>query len=70
MGFNWNNYVAFAQFNQQLVDDFCEVLATADDPNDYFIQHEAARLVGLCLSDLTAADREYIANKVSELKGV
>lgn len=70
MGFNWNNYVAFVQFNQQLVDDFCEVLAATDDPNDYFIQHEAARLVGLCLSDLTSADREYIANKVIELKGV
>lgn len=68
MSFNWNNYVAFAQFNQQLVDDFCELLATADDPNDYFVQHEAARCVGLCLSDLTEADREYISNKVAELK--
>lgn len=70
MGFNWNNYVVFAQFNQQLVDDFCEVLAAVDDPNDYFTQLEAARLVGLCLSDLTTADREYIANKVIKLKGV
>lgn len=68
MTWNWNSYPAFAQFNQQLVDDFCEVLATADDPNDYFVQHEAARLVGLCLSDLTTNDKEYISNRVVELK--
>lgn len=70
MSFNWNNYVAFAQFNQQLVDDFCELLATADNPNDYFVQHEAARCVGLCLSDLTEADKEYISDKVAELKNM
>lgn len=69
MAWDWNNYVAYAQFNDQLLEDYCEVLAATDDPDDYFIQHEAARCVGLCLSDLTFNDKEYISNRVNELKG-
>lgn len=68
MTWDWNNYVAYQQFNDQLLEDFCEVLAATDDPNDYFIQHEAARCVGLSLGDLTTNDRDYISKRVSELK--
>lgn len=48
-----------------MLDDFIEVLAATDDPNDYSNQVDAARCVGIGLNDLTTDEIEYIERKLS-----
>lgn len=50
---------------KQMIDDFIEVLAATDDPNDYSNQMDAARCVGINLHDLTADEIEYIEEELS-----
>lgn len=68
MGFDWNNYVAYEQYNDSLIDDFCEVLANCDDPEDYNEVRECARCVGISLSSLSEEQKEHINQKVNELR--
>lgn len=48
-----------------MLDDFIEVLAATDNPNDYSNQVDAARCVGISLNDLTTDEIEYIERKLS-----
>lgn len=68
MGIEWNDYTSYEQFNDGLIDDFCEVLASCDDPEDYNEVKECARCVGVSLSSLTDEQKEYINQKVNELR--
>lgn len=68
MPWNWDNCVSYQQFNDQLLEDFAEVLAATDDPSDYSQVREAARCVGICLNDLTSSDKEWLNKKVNELR--
>ncbi len=60
--------VAFSSFafHQQEVEDFIEVLAASDDPNDLGEQVAAARLVGLNLDSLTQYEIDYIQKEVAK----
>ncbi len=60
--------VAFSAyaFHQQEIDDFVEVLAASDDPNDQHNQIAAARCVGLNLDSLTSDEIDYIEREVSK----
>lgn len=53
-------------FHQQQIEDFIEVLAAADDPNDGYEQLAAARCVGLDPSSLTFDEKEYIEKEVAK----
>ena len=60
------NNTAFSAyaFHQQQIEDFIDVLAAADDPNDRYEQLAAARCVGLDPSSLTSDEKEYIEKEV------
>lgn len=51
---------------KQMIDDFIEVLAATDDPNDYGNQMDAARCVGINLNDLTTDEIEYIEEALND----
>ena len=55
----------FFAMRQQEIEDFIDVLATTDDPNDYFNQRAAAMYVELDLDSLTSDDIEYIEREVN-----
>ena len=75
---NWNLWapgarseienVAFSAYamHQQAIEDFIDVLAAADNPNDGTTQYELARQVGLDPNSLTAFDIEYIEREVAK----
>ena len=60
--------VAFSAyaFHQQEIDDFIEVLAATDDPNDRANQYAAARCVGLDPNSLTSDEIKYIEREVAK----
>ena len=62
------NNLAFSAYahHQQLMDDFIEVLAASDDPNDVYNQYEAARCVGLDINSLTMEDIQYMEREVAK----
>ena len=52
-------------FHQQQIEDFINLLAAADDPNDGEAQTELLYQVGLSPNDLTSYDIDYIEREVS-----
>ena len=62
------NNLAFSAyaFHQQEIDDFIEVLAATDDPNDRANQYAAARCVGLDPNSLTSDEIKYIEREVAK----
>ena len=56
-------------YHQQEIEDFIEVLAASDNPNDVDEQYAAARCVGLNPSSLTSDEMEYIEREVSKRYG-
>lgn len=46
------------------IDMFINNLLESDDPNDEQIQEICARHAGICLSDLSSTDMEYIVREV------
>ena len=61
------NNLAFSAYayHQQQIEDFIDVLAASDDPNDSDAQYAAARCVGLDPSSLTSDEVEYIEREVA-----
>lgn len=55
---------AYAMHRQQ-VEDFIDILAAADDPNDEATQWDALEQVGLNANDLSPADLDYIEKEVA-----
>lgn len=53
-------------FHQQEIEDFIEVLAATDDPNDRANQYAAARCVGLDPNSLTSDEIKYIEREVAK----
>ena len=53
--------------HKETIEDFIEVLAATDNPNDRNNQYEAARCVGLNFNDLTSDEVEYIEHRVEEI---
>lgn len=60
--------VAFNAYaiHKQTIEDFIEVLAASDDPNDGHNQLAAARCVGLDIHSLTSDEKEYIEREVAK----
>ena len=52
--------------HQQEIEDFIEVLAASDNPNDADEQYAAARCVGLNPNSLTSDEMEYIEREVAK----
>lgn len=52
-------------YHQQCVDDYVNLLAAADDPNDSATQTALLYQVGLSPVDLTSDDIRYIEREVS-----
>ena len=75
---NWNLWapgarseienVAFSAYamHQQAIEDFIDVLAASDDPNDLGEQAATARLVGLNLDSLSQYEIDYIQKEVAK----
>lgn len=53
-------------FHQQEIEDFIEVLAATDDPNDGNNQIAAARCIGLDPRSLTSDEIKYIEREVAK----
>ena len=53
-------------FHQQEIEDFIEVLAASDNPNDADEQYAAARCVGLNPNSLTSDEMKYIEREVAK----
>ena len=53
-------------YRQQQIEDFIDVLATSDDPNDYHNQRAASMCVGLSLNSLTSDEVEYVEREVAK----
>lgn len=56
-------------YHQQQIEDFIEVLAASDDPNDSYEQYAAARCIGLNPNSLTSDEIEYIEREVAKRHG-
>lgn len=55
--------------HQQEIEDFIDVLAASDDPNDSYEQYAAARCIGLNPDSLTSDEIEYIEREVAKRHG-
>mgnify|MGYP003329970259 CR=1 FL=1 len=51
--------------HRQQIEDFIDILAAADDPNDEATQWDALEQVGLNANDLSPADLDYIEKEVA-----
>ena len=63
--------VAFSAYacHQQEIEDFIDVLAASDDPNDSYEQYAAARCIGLDPNSLASDEIEYIEREVAKRHG-
>lgn len=61
-------FSAFALYTQT-IEDFIDVLAATNDPNDEDIQYAAAAQVGLNINSLTSKEIEYIEREVARRYG-
>lgn len=69
----YNNPIEISAFNQyayhqQIIEDFINLLAAADDPNDISAQASVATTVNLNINSLTRQEREYIEREVVKRK--
>lgn len=62
---NFTAFNAYA-YHQQQIEDFIDVLAASDDPNDYHNQHAAAMCVDLDMNSLTSDEVKYIEREVAK----
>ena len=53
-------------YHQSAIDDYINLLAAADDPNDPYTQTSLLYQVGLTPDTLTSEDMNYIEREVSE----
>lgn len=53
-------------YHQSAIDDYVNLLAAADDPNDPYTQTSLLYQVGLTPDTLTSEDMNYIEREVSE----
>ena len=56
-------------YHQQQIEDFIDVLAASDDPNDQHNQYAAARCVELDPGSLTSDEMAYIEREVAKRYG-
>ena len=56
-------------YHQQQIEDFIDVLAASDDPNDQHNQYAAARCVELDPDSLTSDEIAYIEREVAKRYG-
>jgi hypothetical protein len=62
---NFTAFNAYA-YHQTCIDDYVNLLAAADDPNDPYTQTSLLYQVGLTPDALTSEDMNYIEREVSE----
>ena len=62
------NNLAFSAYayHQSAIDDYVNLLAAADDPNDSYMQTSLLYQVGLSPDALTSDDIEYIEREVTK----
>lgn len=60
-----NAFLCYASYNQK-IEDFIDLLAAADDPNDVATQDELSMRVGLTWSWLSDDELRYIEREVAK----